>query len=117
MACTNVGWIGSILYGAGIGAVQSWGSDMLFNGGEINYKKMALSAAGGALAGLFAGSGAASTILDAQIAHNVMRNTIANSTLSAIAGATAVYHRALLKVIISGGLYLFGYFMGLSVQG
>ena len=115
MAASGIGALGSVILGGLVGAGQSFASDMIFNGGQVNYKNLMYSTIGGAVGGLFAGAGAKSTIQAVQSAKQILSRTIANGSKNFIGRASSILARNSYKLLLSFGLYLYGVVVGQSI--
>ena len=81
----------------------------MFNNGKIDWGKMGISTVAGAIAGLFAGKRAQKEII-------AMKNAFKNNLGASMDWSIIVFGKKVIPVLISLGLYLFGFFTGLAAQ-
>ena len=105
LATTGIGMGWSVAISAGIGAVSSIGSDLLFNDGNINVENLICSTVIGGVSGLIAGGGSKKSILKFMHSRDILNRTIANGTKHAITRQTNAMLKHAKSLFVSGVRY------------
>ncbi len=108
----------SIFLGATMGGVSSVGKDLLFEGGNIDWKKAGIATLMGGISGAIAGAGADNVKSGSHItkfinSREVLNRTIANGTKSAISRQTVAMNVHATQLVISGARYLISSVFGI----
>ena len=121
LAATGIGTIASIATGAAIGAASSIGNDLIFENGEVDWKKAGVNALIGGVSGSISGAGADCAKYGKHVtkfvdSKKILASTIKNNSKKYISRQTAAMNVHATQLYISGARYLLGNTVNIFAQ-